>query len=111
MGCVAPAQVVGFARLLEALEHILADCLQHPVALVRKAEEALLDERLQRVEVCIRHLFCRFERAAPGEYGQAGKEGLLVLFEQLVRPLDGGAERLLAGLRVAASLQQVEPLR
>ena len=48
------------------------------------AQEALLDERLQDVEVGVADLFGRVERAAAGEDGQAREELLLVLGEQVV---------------------------
>ena len=43
-------------------------------------------------------LFGRFERAAAREDGEAGEELLLLGCEQVVAPLDGRAERLLAGV-------------
>ena len=89
---------------------VLADGLEHPVALVGEAQEALLDERLQGVEVGFGHLLGGLERAAAGEDGEAGEEPLLLGGEQVVAPLDGGAERLLAGVGVAAALQEVEAL-
>ena len=43
--------LIALARLLEPLRRVLADRLEHPVAPVGEADEALLDERLERVEV------------------------------------------------------------
>ena len=106
-----PAKLRFLPALRQALLRVLLDRLQHPEALVRVADEALVDERLQRVEVGVRHLLCRLERATAAEDGQAGEELLLGSVEQLVRPLDRRPERLLARLGVPAALEQVEPLR
>ena len=76
---------------------------------MREAKEALLDERLQRVEVGVCHLLGGFECAAASEDGEAGEELLLLAGEELVAPLDRGSQRLLAGIGVAAALEQVEP--
>ena len=51
------------------------------------------------------------ERAAASEDGETGEELLLLGREQVVAPLDRRSERLLAGIRVAAAFEQVEPLR
>ena len=48
------------------------------------ASEALVDERLENVEICVAHLFGRIEGAAAGEDGEAGEELLLAIAEQLV---------------------------
>jgi hypothetical protein len=44
-------QLVGLPGLLEPLGCVLANGLEHPEALGRVAEEALVDERLQRLEL------------------------------------------------------------
>ncbi len=62
------------ACAFEHIERVLADRLQHPEAVVALAEEALLDQRLNRVEVGLRDLLSRFERAAAGEDGQPCEE-------------------------------------
>src|SRR6266540_548065 len=41
---VAAPQLLGLARMLEPLDRILPDRLQHPKPLLRVAEEALVDE-------------------------------------------------------------------
>lgn len=61
----------------ELLPRVLPDRLQHPVALVREAEEALLDEGLQGVEVGVCDLFRCLKRAAAGEDGEGAEEALL----------------------------------
>ena len=48
------------------------------------------------------------ERAAAGEDGQAGEETLLLFREEVVRPFGRRPERLLAGVGVAAALQEIE---
>ena len=48
------------------------------------AEQALVDERLENVEVGVAHLFGRIEGAAAGEDGEAGEELLLAAAEQVV---------------------------
>src|SRR5947208_14731463 len=85
---VPAAGVCRLARLLEALERELADRLQHRVPLAVEADEALLDERLQPVEVTVRNLLGRLQRAAAGEDGQPPKELLLLRREELVAPAD-----------------------
>ena len=50
----------------------------------RVAQQALLDERLQDVEVGVADVFGSVERAAAGEDGEAGEELLLVFGEQVV---------------------------
>ena len=72
--CVSLEEFAVLALALEPLGRVLADRLQHPVALVREAEQALLDERLQRVEVGACDLLRRLQRAAAGEDGERSEE-------------------------------------
>ena len=72
-------------------------------------DEALLDERLERVEVGVAGRFGGLEGAAAVEDGQAGEQLFPVLVEKLVRPCDRRAEGLMAGLGVSASFEEVEP--
>ena len=97
--------------VLEPLRRVLPDRLQHPVALVREAQQALLDERLQRVEVGVRDLLGRVERAAPDEDGERSEDALLLFGEEVVAPGDRRPERLLPRLGVSAASQQVEAMR
>jgi hypothetical protein len=90
------------------LTRVLSDCREHPVALAREAQEALLDERLQGVEVGVSDFLRRVQRAATGKDGEGPKEALLRLGEEVVAPLDGRPKRLLARIGVAATFQQVE---
>ena len=108
---VTAGERIGLAGLVQPFARVLADRLEHPVALVREAEQALLDERLQRVEVGAADLLGRLERAAAGEDGEARGRALLLLGEQVVAPVDRRPQRLLARVGVAAALEEVEPLR
>jgi len=81
---VAPPQVRDLTRVLQPLGSVLADRLQHPEPIFGMAEEALVDERLQDVEVGVCHLLGVLNRAATGEDREAGEEALLVLVQQLV---------------------------
>ena len=64
---------------------------------------------MQGVQVCCADDLCRFERPATSENGQAGEQLLLIGVQQLVRPLDGCSQRLLARIDSAAGPEQVEP--
>lgn len=64
---------------LQPLTRELADRFQHPVALVGEANEALLDERLQDVEVGRRNVSCGFEGAPSGEDRKRARESLLLV--------------------------------
>ena len=108
--CVTALQHLGLAGVLEPLGSVLADRLQHPEAVaLADANQALVDERLERVEICVAHRFRRPERAAAREDCEPCEEPLLVLVQQLVAPLDRRAQRLLARIDAAACLEQVEP--
>ncbi len=74
------------------------------------ADEALVDERLKRVEVGARDCLGSVECATAGEDGDAREELLLVVGEKVVRPLDRRAERELARFRIAAAFQEIEAL-
>ena len=91
-----------------AFAGVLANCLQHPVAAVCEAEEALLDEGLHCVEVGVGNLFCGFQCAATGEDGQRSEDSLLLCGQQVIAPGDGRAQSLLAGVNIPAASQQVE---
>ena len=70
-------QPLRLPRFLEPLKRVVADRLQHPEALVDVAEEALVDEGLQRVQIRVCHLLGGCQRAAACEDGQPGEEALL----------------------------------
>ena len=108
---VPATDLVGLARGLEALTGKLADRLQHPEAPAGPPDEALVDERLQRVDVGADDLLGGVEGAAACEDRQPREQLPLRLAQELVGPLDRRPERLLAGIGVAAAFEQVEPLR
>ena len=64
---------VRLAGRLEPLGRELADRLEHPEALVRPPHEALLDERLEHVEVGVADRLGRLERAAAGKTASRAK--------------------------------------
>jgi hypothetical protein len=71
---VAVADDGRLARRLQPLGGVLADRLQHPEALVCAPQQALVDQRLQRVEVGLADLLRRLERAATAEDRQPREE-------------------------------------
>jgi hypothetical protein len=109
---MTPADLFGLATLLEAFERILADRLEHPVAsltvFLPAPHKALVEQRLQRVGIYVADGFSCFERARSPEDGQPAKQLPLVGKEQLVRPLDRRAQRLLAWVEITRSFEQIE---
>jgi len=100
-----------FPALLELLGRVLPDRLQHPEPIFLPAQQALVDERLERVQVRFADVLCGLEGAAAAEDRAALEQEPLVLVEEVVAPPDRRPQRLLAGVDSAAGLQQVEPLR
>ena len=98
-----------FVARLEPIGRVLPDRLEHPIPLLGESDKALLDERLQGVDVRIGDFLSSSERAAACEDGKAREELLLFWCEKLVAPLDGRPQRLLARIGVATALQKVEP--
>src|SRR5204862_1505532 len=92
VGAVPMPETRGAAGFLESLERELADRLQHPETAVRGADEALVDQRLEDVEVGLANRFGCFERAAAAEDGEPGEQPLLVLGKQVVAPFDRGPQ-------------------
>src|SRR3954462_5615286 len=95
---MASAQVALASRLAQSLECELADGLEHPVALLAEpsgatAEQALVEQGGECVQLRVADEFRRLERAAAAEHAEAREERLLVLVEQVVRPGDGRSER------------------
>jgi hypothetical protein len=111
VACVPGAQVVPAAELHRLLDGELADRLQHREAWVaadplRLADEALLDERGQRVEagtaeVASAHRLDCVKPAPADEDRKARKEGPIGLFQHVVAPGDGAAQGLLPLGKVA----------
>ena len=106
---VAQPQSVGLAGRLELGGRELADRLQHPVPIAARrlaaADEALVDQRLQRVGVRRAHGLGRLVRAAAGEHRKPREQPPLFRREQVVRPADGRVQGLLARIGVAAALE------
>ena len=113
---LAPPQGVLLTRSVESLPCELADRLEHPEALLAvrvgaAADEALVEQRRQRVEIRVADRFGGVEGAAAAEDGEPGEQLLLVVVEQVVAPGDRRAQRRVALVGVAPALEQVEPLR
>src|SRR5438445_9867712 len=98
------------AVCLQLLAGVLTDRLQHPIPLAGAAEEALVDQRLQEIEISAGDLFGGLERAAVREDRESPQQALLGVGKQLVGPFDRRPQRLLARVRVTAAAQKVEPL-
>ena len=96
---------------VEPLLGELANGFEQPEALPCALHEALLDERLQRVEVGGANCLGRLVGAAAGEHGQPGEQVLFTRREQVVGPGDACAERVLAGVTAAPRFEQIEALR
>jgi hypothetical protein len=62
---VAPPDLLRLPRLVELLQRELADRLEQRVPLLAETHQALLDERLERVEIRAGHLLGSVERPAP----------------------------------------------
>ena len=69
---------------VELLGRELADRLEHPVALAREAEQALVDERLERVEVGVARLPRRPRACSRLRRPRAGGRAPLAVGEQVV---------------------------
>ena len=93
--------------LVEPLPGVLPDRLASSIGAQiesRLRGEALVEERLEGVGVGSGDLLRRLVGAATGEDGETPEEALLLLGEQVIRPLDRRAQGLLAGIGVALSL-------
>ena len=99
----------------QALERELANRLEHPVALLSEparaaAEEALVQERREGVEIGVADGLGCLQRASSAEDAQPREELLLVRVEQVVRPRDRRSERRVSLLGVAGPFESVEPV-
>ncbi len=101
-----PPKLLGIRRSSQRVGGELANRLQHPVAPVREANEALVHQRLERVEVGITDVLGRLQRAAAREDGEPGEQPLLLLCQQVVGPLDRRSQRPLALGEIARSAGQ-----
>src|SRR5207249_7461881 len=74
---VPPAHFVGLARLPKPLGRVLADRLEHPVTRrepgLALAEQALVEERLERVRIGAGNLLCGLVRASASEGREASE--------------------------------------
>src|SRR5439155_22163756 len=83
----------GSVLLGEALACVLANRLEHGEAAVSLADEALVDERGERLQIAVANGFGRLARTAAGEDRETIQELLLTRLEQVVAPGDGGPQR------------------
>ena len=65
---------------------LLADCLEHPEAIVALAHEALVDQRCERLKVGCADRLGLHERCSAGESAEPPKQCLLVDAEKVVAP-------------------------
>src|SRR5436305_4515179 len=94
---MAPAEGVSFAGRVELFDGELANRFEHPVAAaVTDADQTLVHERRERVELRLADLLDRRERGAAGKDGETAEQRLLVVAEEVVAPLDRCAQRPLA---------------
>ena len=66
------------AAFFQAFEGVLADRLEHEIAVAFAAEQALVDQRGDGVEAHLACLFGRFQRATACEHSETGEGALLV---------------------------------
>jgi hypothetical protein len=103
---MSAARFVELAGPIERFVRKLADRLQEGVALLVEAHEALLDERLQDVELGFGHLLRSVERPAAGEDREPPESLLLLGREQLITPGDRAAQGSLALRQVAGAARE-----
>ncbi len=116
-----PAHLVLVALGREALQRVRADGVEHGnAAVVPRSryllQQALVEERVEPIHHVDRgHAIARsyrrrrLQRAAPHKDGQAGKEVLLARVEQVVAPVDGPTDGVLARRVVTcATREQIE---
>ncbi len=74
---VSVAELHQILKLFKPVRGKLADRLEHPVTCAAPADEALVEERGDPVEVCTADLLGSLQRATAGEDGEPGEEVLL----------------------------------
>src|SRR5581483_7773077 len=87
VGGVPATGRVGLALALELSLREVADGLQHPVPVLAARidsmpDQALVEQRLERIEIGLRDGFGRRQRAAPCEDGQTSQDASLALVEE-----------------------------
>ena len=92
----------------EALGGVGADRLEHhqsrrPVGVLAAHEQALGDQAVERVKTGGGDRFGGLHRRAAGEHREPGEAGLLGVAEQVVAPVDGRAQCLLARRCIAGA--------
>jgi hypothetical protein len=108
---VAVAELAQVRERFQPLRRELANRLEHPVALAGVAEQALVDQRSDLVEIGSADLLGGLQRAAAGEDGQAGEDVLLGSRQQVVAPGNRRGERPLPlRCRPRAACEQGQPL-
>ncbi len=105
------ASDVGLPGRLEAVAGIFTNRFEHPVALPGVAQKALLDQRLECIDVGATDRFGDLKRAPADEYRETPEDLLFVGREQVIAPLDRRSEGSLAGIGVATALEQIKTLR
>jgi hypothetical protein len=83
---VTPADLGRVLGFLEALGCELPDRLEHPEPLLAQAaraaaQQALVEQRRERVELCLADRFRRLERAAAAEHRELREQAPLVVVE------------------------------
>ena len=71
--CVSFEGLAMLRRLRKQFKGVLANRLKHPIALVRMAQKALRNERLERVDIGARHSLGRAEVATPAKIARRRK--------------------------------------
>ena len=76
---VRTAQLVFVAACLELLARVLADRLEHEVAVPRTVKEALVEQGRHGFMTCVAHRLRGIQSAASREHAQASEDALLLL--------------------------------
>jgi hypothetical protein len=108
---VSPSQLRALAELVEPLARVLADRLEHavaplPVGPLLLADEVVLEQGLEVVEVGLADGFGGLQPAPAGEDREPREQRLLRLVQEPVAPVDRAAERLLARRQVTRAGRQ-----
>src|SRR5438477_2971945 len=82
--------------------------LEHRESFALPADQALVNERLELVDVRIADLFGGLERAAPVEGRETFEQPLLVRLKEVVAPCDGRPQSLLPRIDPAPGLEEVQ---
>src|SRR5262245_59040885 len=117
-----PSRLLRLPADLKPLQRVLADGLQHhearlPVCIVTLIQQALVEQRLKTIQYVEREIALRIavglgglKRVSPDKDRKPAEQRLFSRLEQLIAPIDRGAQRLLVGGQVAcAAPQKREP--